>query len=275
MRLFVSTQQLATLYLLLVLSVPVLAAPSADLWSVWDRAGTKVGLDHSTWQGVLDDYVVASEDGVNRVRYDALRADGAEGLRTYIEDMAAIDPREFTQDEQMAYWINMYNALTIQLVLEYPKKGSILRMGKKFFAIGPWDDAVVTIAGESLTLNDIEHRILRPIWQDHRIHYAVNCASIGCPNLSAAAYTADSLEKLLQEAETAYLAHPRGVAVQGRRVSLSSIFKWYRTDFGATEAEVLEYIGTHHPEVQALLSGPGVSKVRYDYDWALNRVEAP
>lgn len=254
------------------LAASVHAAPESDLWSFWDASGDQVGIDHSGWQAVLDTYVVAADDDINRVRYGALENGQAQGLNDYIAYLASLDPRVYTADEQMAYWVNLYNALTIQVVLQYPNKKSILRMGERFLAIGPWDDEVVEIAGENVTLNDIEHRILRPIWNDHRIHFAVNCASIGCPNLSLQAFQAATLADQLDQAEIAYLEHPRGVNVDGDKVTLSSIFKWYRTDFGDTEEDVLEYIGKHHPTVQSLVDAKRRVKVRYDYDWALNAV---
>ena len=92
------------------------------------------------------------------IAYDQLRQIDQENLRTYLREQSAIDPRDYARDEQLAYWINLYNALTVEVVLDYPRKGSILRMGMRFFAIGPWDDEVITIAGQPITLNDIEHR---------------------------------------------------------------------------------------------------------------------
>ena len=168
-----------------------LAAPAPDLWAFWDQANEKntANIDHSRWGRLLEVYLHEDADGVNRVAYDQLRQIGQENLRTYLREQSALDPRDYARAEQLAYWINLYNALTLEVVLDYPKKSSILRMGKRFFAIGPWNDKVITIAGQAITLNDIEHRILRPIWRDHRVHYAVNCASLGCPNLQAEPFT--------------------------------------------------------------------------------------
>ena len=162
------------------------AAPPPEKWALWDQieVDSTATIDHSLWQAVLEKYVVESPDGINRFSYGAVAGEGREQLTGYLRAMAAIDPRDYNAAEQQAYWINLYNALTIDVVLKYPSKGSILRMGERFFAVGPWDDEVIEVAGEDLTLNDIEHRILRPIFKDHRVHYAVNCASIGCPNLS-------------------------------------------------------------------------------------------
>ena len=122
--------------MLVGLSQVVQAAPKADLWPIWDTAGQATGIDHTVWQSILQHYVVRGEDGINRVDYHKIRMTGRPALTQYLQAMQSIDPRDFTRDEQMAYWINLYNALTIDVVLNYPSKGSILRMGKKFFAIG-------------------------------------------------------------------------------------------------------------------------------------------
>ncbi len=258
--------------ILLAANSPANAAPAAELWPLWDRhdaSSTRV-MDHSAWQAFLSAYLQASADGVNRVDYAAVSAADREKLNAYLQTLAAIDPRTLNKNEQLAYWINMYNALTVEVVLRYPKKGSILRMGEKLFAIGPWDDKVITVAAEQLTLNDIEHRILRPIWNDHRIHFAVNCASIGCPNLNAEAYRGDNAEALLSSAETAYINHPRGVGFNKRgKLVVSSIFDWYQSDFAGSEQELLTYLSRHYRKPEQLKNYQG--GVKYDYDWALNR----
>ncbi len=252
-------------------------APASELWEIWDShdEASTATISHDAWQQVLDEYVMPGEDGINLVAYAKLaEGSGHDLLKRYIRETTAIDPRGLSKDEQFAYWVNLYNAVTIDVVLQYPKKKSILRMGKRLFAIGPWDDEVITVAGEAVTLNDIEHRILRPIWQDHRIHFAVNCASIGCPNLSKTAYRADNLEAMLDEAERDYLNHDRGVEiVSDRKVRLSSIFKWYREDFAESEEALLrDYVAVRRDDVKALLATkrPGVD---YEYDWSLNRQE--
>ncbi len=173
----------------------------------------------------------------------------------------------------MAYWINLYNALTVEVVLSYPGKDSILGMGRKLLVSGPWDDELVEIAGEAVSLNDIEHRILRPIFRDHRIHYAVNCASISCPNLVPEAYTRANIERLLSANETSYINHPRGVAFDARgRLVLSQIYQWYRDDFASDRKALLAYLSRrHHGLAEELRSYDG--RIKYAYDWTLNKVQ--
>ena len=136
--------------------------------------------------------------------------------------------------------------------------------------LGPWNRKIVEVAAESLTLNDIEHRILRPIYRDPRIHYSVNCASLGCPNLAAKAYTGRNIEELLSKGERAYVNHPRGARFVSGRLTLSSIYNWFAPDFGDDDAEVLEYLASFaDPELAERLRNY-TGRIKYTYDWSLN-----
>lgn len=251
---------------------PAEAVPKADLWGFWnvsDESDAR-SIDHGRWQSFLDDYLRIGSDGINRVAYQDVSDSHRAELGEYLDSLSSLDPRAYNRAEQLAYWINLYNALTVEVVLRNPKKGSILRMGKGLFSIGPWDDRLLTVAGQPLTLNDIEHRILRPIWQDRRIHYAVNCASIGCPNLATAAYTPNNTEALLVAGEAAYINHPRGVRFDGRgRLELSDIYKWYARDFAENDTALVRYLAEHHATMSSELNAY-TERIRYGYDWALN-----
>jgi len=227
-------------------------------------------VDHTAWQAFLDRYVVTTDDDRTLVRYRAVSADDRAALQLYIASIAALDPRTLNGDEQFAYWINLYNALTVEVVLGNPGKDGIKRMGHGLFSTGPWDDELVQITGEPVTLNDIEHRILRPIWKDRRIHFAVNCASISCPNLATEAYTPENLDRLLDAGEQAYLQHPRGLRfLPDGTLQLSSILDWYRKDFAADQPGLLRYLAGVRPDLaDRLLDHNG--KIRFDYDWSLN-----
>lgn len=260
-------------FLCLICATSTLAAPRSDLWAFWQGANEEARetIDHQLWQEILDAYVHQTEDGVNLFAYGVVSNTDAEKLDRYLLAMQVLDPRDYPSEEQRAYWINLYNALTVDLILEnYPVK-SITKLGKGFFRFGPWDDSVATVADKELTLNDIEHRILRPIWPDPRIHFAVNCASIGCPNLQKTAFTADNLEDLMSMAAKDYLSHARGVDFQdGGKLRLSSIFDWYADDFGANEAEVLMALSRFaSSDIGAKLQAYN-GKISYGYDWGLN-----
>ena len=248
------------------------AAAAPELWDIWagSDANSTIVIDHSAWDELLGSYVVAREDQLNLVSYKSFSEADTAKLVGYIDQLSAIDPATLNPAEQMAYWINFYNALTVKVVLDFPKKKSILRMGDKFFAIGPWDDKAATVNGEDITLNDIEHRILRPLYKDRRVHYAVNCASIGCPNLANKAYTSANLEEMLVAAEHGYIHHDRGVTFDSKgRLLLSQIYEWYGDDFAADEAGLVAYVAEKHETLGEKIKNYE-GKVRYDYDWSLN-----
>lgn len=249
------------------------AAPASDLWAFWQPQPDPQSrsISHEPWQHLLDRYLYDADDQIMRFDYQAVTADDRALLTSYLKTLTDLDPRRYPIDEQMAYWINLYNALTVQVVLDHPEKDSILRMGKGWFSVGPWDDKLVTVAGQSVTLNDIEHRILRPIWRDHRIHFAVNCASLGCPNLSANAFASSNLESMLASAQESFLNHPRAISFNDKgELVLSSIFKWYVGDFADDQPQLVEYLSRHQPKLAPQLTGYA-GPIRYQYDWSLNQ----
>lgn len=235
-------------------------------------------IDHSQWQQILNRYLIVGKDetAINLFNYQSVTSADKVILKQYLTQLQSINPLLHTKSQQQAYWINLYNALTVQLILDnYPVK-SITKLGERFFSFGPWDDDAAKVNGKTLTLNDIEHEILRPIWQDPRIHYAVNCASYGCPNLSATAFTSQNVEQQLTAGAYAYINHPRGVTVKGSDLEVSSIYEWYAEDFGDNEKALVKHLQRYaNPTLkQALLmfqQSPG--DIDYEYDWRLNKAE--
>jgi hypothetical protein len=221
-------------------------------------------VDHAAWATFLQAFVVEGADGVNRVRYDAVASDDRARLNDYIASLEGTDVDALARSEQIAFWVNLYNATTVRLVLQNRTAKSIRDIKK------PWDIPVATVAGRDLTLNNIEHGIIRPIAKDARIHYAVNCASLGCPNLSREAFTGARLDEQLDAAARAYVNHPRGVRVANGRVTASKIFGWYREDFGGSAASVLVHIRQFaEPRLANALAA--ADKIHsYQYDWSLN-----
>lgn len=253
----------------------IFSGPVAELDPFWNQVSSTSTeqVDHSQWQSVLDDYLVEDESGVNFFDYEGLQVDGDARLDRYVNDLREIDPRKLNKAEQMSYWINLYNALTVRLVAENYPVESITELGDSLLSRGPWDDEIVTVAGRALTLNDIEHRNLRPVFKDHRIHFAVNCASIGCPNLSARAFTAADLDQLLSQAATRFLNHPRGLQFDGDTLRLSKIFQWFQDDFGGDEQQMLQTLTLYlEPEIASKV-GQFAGELEYAYDWALNDLQ--
>lgn len=255
-------------------ALETLFAPKAELWPRWqafDAASIAV-IDHSAWQRFLDTYVAPGADGVNRVAYDLVTDADKRALRDYLDRLRLVAIQRFNRDEQRAYWINLYNALTIMVILDHRPVATIvdIAISPGLFARGPWDRKLLEVAGEPLSLNDVEHRILRPIWRDPRLHYAVNCASIGCPNLQASAFTGANGEALLEAAARAYVNHRRGARVEGGRLIVSKIYAWFADDFGGGDEAVIGHLKRYaDPPLRRALEGRTAID-DYDYDWALN-----
>ena len=258
------------------------AQNQAVLIPAWDAGddSNAAAIDHSVWQSLLDAFVLEHESGVNRFDYAALKANSSERerLRGYLAGLQAIDPRNYSRAEQKAYWINFYNALTVETVTaEYPVDSireiseSLLGIGG-FIPVGPWGDVRAEVAGIDLTLDDMEHGILRPIYRDPRIHYGVNCASIGCPNLVTTAFSAENTEELLDTAARVYVNHPRGVDIVDEDfMVISSIYTWFVEDFGGDEDGVIEHLLQYaEPELADRLR-EFFGFIEYEYDWALNQ----
>lgn len=225
-------------------------------------------IDHSAWNLFLTRYIVKDSTGLNRFRYAEVSDASLQALEAYLDLLQDLNPQDYSRSAQKAYWINLYNAFTVYVILEEYPVQSILELGEN--ASGPWDEKIITVAGQSLSLNDVEHNILRKDWSDPRIHFGVNCASVGCPNLLGKAYTADNVETLLSQAAQEFLNHPRGMRFDKGTLILSSIFDWFKQDFGASQAEVLRTLSQYvdGKEKEALLAYTG--KISHQYDWALN-----
>ncbi len=228
-------------------------------------------VDHRDWSIFLNRYVAPDARGVNRVAYGQVSQTDRARLDRYLSDLQSVDPATLGRDQQLAYWINLYNALTVDLILENYPVASIRDITDGAFSFGPWDRPLATVAGQTLTLNEIEHRIIRPTFNEPRIHYALNCAAVGCPNLMDRAWQAKTLERDLATAERTYVNDLRGVHFDDRgRLILSKIYIWFREDFGMNQKAVIAYLETAaEPELKARLKAtPRVSA--YEYDWALN-----
>ncbi len=255
------------------------AAPRADLWPRWqahDPASTET-IDHGDWTRLLQAYGVESEDGIVRIDYGRFSDADKQMLKSYIEHLASTAVSSLNRDEQMAFWINLYNALTVDLVLDHYPVGSILKINISpgFFSVGPWGKKLAMVGGEELSLDDIEHRILRPIWRDPRIHYAVNCASLGCPNLALEAYTAENVERLLETNAVAHVNHPRGARFENGELIVSSIYRWFVADFGGGNAGVLKHLRQYARGELA----ENITRNNFiggdEYDWSFNDLKTP
>jgi hypothetical protein len=249
------------------------AAPAPDPWRRWAASDEtqRRRVDVAAWNDFLARYVVAGDDGINRVAYGRVLPADHEALSLQIAALAGLPITSYRRAEQQAYWINLYNALTVRVVLDHYPVASIrdIKLGG-LLSFGPWSGKLLHIEGEEVSLDDIEHRILRPFWHDPRLHYALNCASLGCPNLAARAYEAATMERALDAAARGYVNHPRGARVEGGELFVSSIYRWYAADFGGSDAAIIAHLRRYAapPLAQALAPITAIAGDRYD--WSLN-----
>lgn len=218
----------------------------------------------------LSKYVV--EDGlINLVKYDKVTAEDKAILDGYIDKLSKAGPPNGSEAAILAYWFNLYNAKTVSVIVDnYPVK-SIREIGGGLFSPGPWDDKNMVVAGKAMSLNDIEHGTVRATYDEPRIHYGFNCASIGCPNLKTTAWTEENFEEDLVKAARDFIESPRGISVDNKgRIKASEIFKWYKEDFGGSDAGVLSHTAEYASgdTKAALLAAKKIHK--FDYDWSLN-----
>lgn len=253
------------------------AATKAELWARWQKQdpASVQRIDHSVWDRLLKQFVVGHPSGINRVRYQDFRAEEQKLLKNYLQTLQGMPISTYNRKEQMAYWINLYNALAVELVLSRFPVASIgdINISPGLLARGPWGAKLLTVEGEKLSLDDIEHRILRPIWQDNRIHYAVNWASLGSPNLQPAAYTGANTEMLLDQGAKDFVNHARGVTVAGGKLKVSSIYVWFQEDFGGDAEGLMEHWRTYANPVLAGALEKYQGGLTHEYDWRLNGVD--
>jgi len=214
-------------------------------------------------------------DSRGQVNYDELRANPL-ALKSFVDFVAAVSPlshpEQFpTRDSQMAYWINTYNALVMWGIVENPGVSSVKDVS---FANGFFRRLKFTVGGKQMTLNHIEHKILRKQYKDPRIHFAVNCGSASCPLLGERMFRLENLDAQLDSAATTFIGDPANVRIDHteKRIYLSRIFKWYKKDFSWQGYDGLLPTILHYlpPERKAGLDLTGYRVVYLDYDWSLN-----
>ena len=227
----------------------------------------KAQVDHSPLDGLLQRHV---REG--RVDYAGMAAE-VDVLDTYIESLAAPLPNDASREEKLALYINAYNACTLRMILRhYGDIASITEIEDRF-GYHQWKHEEWRIAGETLSLDQMEHAKLRDELQEPRIHFAIVCASISCPPLRAGAYTALDIDAQLDEAARVFLASPEGLVLDkaDSSITISRIFDWFAGDFtrGGT---LLEFIAPYAPEDirQWLEDNPEPDVGFLDYNWSLN-----
>ena len=239
-----------------------------------------LAFDHGAWDALLKRHVQPIRAGVaTEVDYAGMARDRG-ALKGYLDGLAAVRNQEFNRwpkAERLAFLINAYNAWTVELILTaWPDVKSIKELGTLFRS--PWKKAFIPLLGDTRSLDDIEHGMIRAkgVYDEPRIHFAVNCASIGCPALRPEAYAAARLDAQLADATRLFLADRERNRWQGNGLKISSIFKWYGDDFklvgglNAFLASQGEALGLNEARKRGVREG-GAEIDFLDYDWRLNR----
>lgn len=266
-------KRILVICLLLVLSAGWLA--QADAHKGDNLPTTPFDHTHALFADVLKQYV-HEKDSSTAVDYAGLKKNDA-ALKSYLSTVTSVSSAayaDFSEDEKLAFLINAYNAFTLELIItNYPIQsikdlGSILR--------SPWKKKFFTILGKESNLDGIEHGRIRKEFAEPRIHFAVNCASIGCPALRAEPFLAESLEEQLEDATRLFLKDKsrNRFEVESSQLLLSGIFNWYGEDFieskGSVEAFVAPYLATANAPAEVIASAKKTSFL--DYDWGLNEL---
>ncbi len=241
-------------------SIPILLSGG---WLSVSLAGPTV--DHSIYAGLLKKYVKNS-----RVDYAGFKSEETK-LDQYLKILEAVDTKSLSEDEQFAFYANAYNAWTIKLILSgYPDVKSIKDLGNLFQS--PWKKEIVRIDGEVMTLDNVEHDILRPRFKDPRVHFAINCAAISCPPLRPEPFKGDILSSQLEDSTRSFLNNPASYKFDNNKFYVSRIFKWFAEDFNH---DVLSfYLKYAEGDLKQKLSANRKNiQVKYlDYDWDLNKL---
>jgi hypothetical protein len=227
-------------------------------------------IDHQGWDALLRRFV--NDHG--RVDYSQWKRDpsAVQQLDAYLAELSASDGRG-TRQEQLAYWINAYNAVTVKGILrEYPTT-SIRNHTAKLFGYNIWKNLKLQVGGEQVSLDDMEHKMLRKLGEP-RIHFAIVCASIGCPNLRNEAYTADKLDDQLESSAILFFSDPTKFSFEASTKSfrVSPILDWFGEDFGDSREAILKRIAPWLSDPDAAeLAKRGQGSLRFlEYDWNLN-----
>lgn len=220
-------------------------------------------ISHEIWNSLLSEHVNSKGD----VNYYGFIEDSIK-FNEYIDLLSSNHPNEnnWNYNERKAYWINAYNAFTVQLIIRNYPVESIKDLGGKIYKVNtPWDQRFIFIEGIDYDLNNIEHDILRKHYTDPRIHFAVNCASISCPKLRNESFQAEELDSQLDDASTGFINNQSKNKISKDKIEISKIFKWFKSDF-TEESDLITFLN-QYSEVKI---DPHAQIDHLDYNWNLN-----
>ena len=241
----------------------------------WDdrEETSRMRVNHSEWQNLLDTYLIDThQSGINRFDYDRVTTGDKLKLQGYLEYLQNFEPRQLNSNEQKAFWLNLFNSMTIFIILNEndDKLISIREIRSGFLTAGPWKLNSLKVVQQDLSLDNIENGILRPILKDSRINYVIQHASLGDANLQKTAFTGENIEGLLEQAAKDFINSSRGVRIVGGNLFLSEIYRWYAIDFAEDFSGLVNHLRKYiNPDMAAQLER--FTEAQYRYNWDLNR----
>lgn len=229
-------------------------------------------INHKPWEMFLELYTIRDEYGVVRVRYGDVTDEIKLLLREYLLDLSKVDPGTLNRHEQLAFWVNLYNARVVKLILDHYPLKSIEKISFHGLPFGPWQEDIVSVDGRPYSLYEIKNRILRPLWiLDPRIHYILFDGAVGSPNLAQNAYTGKTIDEAMDKAASDYINNFRGATfTDDGHLIVSELYDWYGDDFGGHEEAILDHLRQYaegrlkyHLQYQDEID-------IYKFDWSLN-----
>lgn len=259
---------------LLLISNTALASFHKNIWPKWQAHNplSQAVISHQEWQNFLTKCVYTNDEGINLVDYPHLTKADLAVLKQYINHMSKINISNYNRNEQLAFWLNLYNALIVQIVADYYPVDTVqeVNISPGLFSVGPWGANLVTIGNTQLTLDDIQNRIIRAIWNDPRTLYAINDGCIGAPNLSKQAYQGTTINAQLNQAAREYINSMRGLQIIEGKLILSKMYEWYLDDFGGNESDLVHHL-THFANKPLHQDLKQIASIHsYTYNWHLN-----
>lgn len=241
-----------------------------DFWNDSEPLGV-INVDHAPLQEILQTYVVSDHpSGIARFDYESVSEADVEKLENYLDYLQLLEPRQLNKEEAKAFWVNLYNAATLNMVIDAYNSGRVTRVRSRGLPTRRWRRDIVRVALQDMSLDDILNGVIRPIYRDPRIHYALFFCTLGGPDMPTEVLSGENNEELLNKFEKDYLMHSRAVRLDGSELVLSEMFQNYDTDFAETPSALINYLSQHVPEPvgQAMSQ---VTDIRFEYDWTLNQ----
>lgn len=266
---------IAVIAIIAIVALPDRSATAEDKfvgksWTAAQRVSMDE-IDHAVFDRLLKKYV--DQDGM--VDYKAWQGNSTDrkDLQTYVDQLGKADSSKAAQrDSKLAYWINAYNAVTLEGILQVYPTTSIRNHTAKVWGYNIWKNLLLHSGDQKINLDSIEHKVLRPMGEP-RIHFAIVCASMGCPRLLNEAYVGKRLEDQLTRNTTDFFSRPQNLQVDAanKKLKISAIMNWFGDDFGKSAAEQIQAVAKYFPESAKSLVSKGEFEVDYlPYDWKLN-----